>query len=88
MARSAEKATLLTTPGIAFVVGTLDDPDILTGIAQAADVVVHAASADHPGSVVNLVTVLERSAKTPIQTTGSSIVAQTTPMGTMPPRRR
>ena len=88
MARSAEKATLLTTRGIASVAGALDDPDILTGVAQAADVVVYAASADHPGLVVTLVTALERSAKTLIQTTGSSIVAQTTPMGTMPPRRR
>lgn len=75
LARSAEKAALLTTRGIVPVVGTLDDPDILTETAQTADAVVHAASADHPGSVVTLVTALERSGKTLIHTTGSSIVA-------------
>ena len=43
--------------------------------ADAADAVIHAASADHPGSVVTLVSALERSGKTLIYTTGSGIVA-------------
>ena len=43
--------------------------------ALAADAVVHAANADHPGAVVTLLAALERSGKTLIHTTGSAIVA-------------
>jgi nucleoside-diphosphate-sugar epimerase len=75
LVRSASKVPLLEARGIDAVLGTLDDPDVLTGAAQAADVVLHAASADHPASVVTLVTALERSGKTLIHTTGSAIVA-------------
>ena len=50
-------------------------PKFCTKAAQAADAVIHAASADHPGSVVTLVTALERSGKLLIHTTGSAIVA-------------
>lgn len=75
LARSEEKAQMLESRGIAAVLGTLDDPDVLTDAAQAADAVIHAASADHPGSVLTLVTALERSGKTLIHTTGSAIVA-------------
>ena len=53
------------------VTGTLDDPEILTNAAQSADAVINAASADHPGSVVTLVTALERSGKLLIHTAGS-----------------
>jgi nucleoside-diphosphate-sugar epimerase len=69
------KIPLLNALGINPVVGTLDAPEILAGAAQAADAVIHAASADHPGSVVTLVTALERSEKLLINTTGSAIVA-------------
>jgi nucleoside-diphosphate-sugar epimerase len=75
LVRNEEKASLLEARGIAPVLGTLDDPDILARAAQAADIVIHAASADHPASVVTLVTALERSGKTLIHTTGSAIVA-------------
>ncbi|MFG1464862.1 NAD-dependent epimerase/dehydratase family protein [Xanthobacter sp. DSM 24535] len=75
LARSEEKATLLKARGIEPVLGTLDTSEILTKAAQAADAVIHAASADHPGSVVTLVTALERSGKVLIHTTGSAIVA-------------
>ncbi|MGJ6121484.1 NAD-dependent epimerase/dehydratase family protein [Mycolicibacterium sp. Y3] len=75
LVRSEEKAKVLQSRGIATILGTLDDPDILTSAAQAADTVIHAASADHAGSTVTLVTALERSGKTLIHTTGSSIVA-------------
>jgi nucleoside-diphosphate-sugar epimerase len=73
--KEKEKIPLLKVRGINPVVGTLDDPEILTSAAQAADAVIHAASADHSGSVVTLVTALERSGKLLITTTGSAIVA-------------
>ena len=75
LVRSANKIPLLKERGIEPVLGTLDDPEILTHAADAADAVIHAASADHPGSVVTLVSALERSGKALIYTTGSDIVA-------------
>ena len=71
LARSREQAQLLKTRGMDSVTGTLDDPEILTNAAQSADAVINAASADHPGSVVTLVTALERSGKLLIHTAGS-----------------
>jgi hypothetical protein len=41
LARSADMVPLLKARGINSVVGTLDDVDILTKAAQAADAVVH-----------------------------------------------
>jgi hypothetical protein len=75
LAKSGEQVLLLKARGIDSVVGTLDDPEILTKAAQSADAVINAASADHPGSIVTLVTALERSGKLLIHTTGSAIVA-------------
>ena len=75
LVRSEAKIPLLKAQGIETVVGTLDDVDIVTRAAQAADAVIHAASADHPGSVVTLVTALERSGKALIHTSGSAVVA-------------
>lgn len=75
LVRSEAKIPLLKERGVNPVVGTLDDCQILTKAAQAADAVIHAASADHPGSVVTLVTALERSGKLLIHTSGSAIVA-------------
>ncbi|HEY0162618.1 MAG TPA: NAD-dependent epimerase/dehydratase family protein, partial [Edaphobacter sp.] len=75
LVRSEEKALLLQQRGIQPVLGNLDDSDILTKAAQAADAVIHTASADHPGSVITLIAALERTGKTLIHTTGSSIVA-------------
>jgi nucleoside-diphosphate-sugar epimerase len=75
LVRSKEKAPLLKERGIEPLLGTLDDPETLTHAADAADAVIHAASADHPGSVVTLVSALERSEKALIYTTGSGIVA-------------
>jgi nucleoside-diphosphate-sugar epimerase len=74
LVRTAEKALLLKDRGIEPVLGTLDDSEIITSAAHAADAVIHAASADHPGSVVTLIAALERSGKTLICTTGSGIV--------------
>ena len=77
LVRSTEsaKAPPLKDRGIEPILGNLDDPDTLTDAATSADAVVHAASADHPGSVVTLLAALERSGKTFIHTTGSAIVA-------------
>jgi len=75
LVRSREKALLLKERGIDPIVGTLDDWGVLTDAAHAADAVIHAASADHPGSVLTLVGALERTAKPLIYTTGSGIVA-------------
>jgi nucleoside-diphosphate-sugar epimerase len=75
LVRSEGKIPLLRERGIEPVHGTLDDAEILTQAATAADAVIHAASADHPASVVTLVSALERSGKALICTTGSGIAA-------------
>ena len=75
LVRSAQSIPLLEDRGIESVLGNLDDPEIITKTAHEADAVIHAASADHPGSVVTLIAALERSGKTLICTTGSGIVA-------------
>ena len=75
LVRSAERVPLLKDRGIDPVLGTLDDSEIITNAAHEADAVIHAASADHPGSVVTLIAALERTGKTLICTTGSGIVA-------------
>ena len=74
LVRSAESITLLKDRGIESVVGNLDDPEIITKTAQAADAVIHAASADNAGAVMTLIGALERTGKTLICTTGSGIV--------------
>lgn len=75
LVRPAEKAILLKDRGVESVLGTLDDSEIITNAAQAADAVIHAASADHAGAVLTLIAALERSGKTLICTTGSGIAA-------------
>jgi len=75
LVRSAESIPLLKDRGIESVLGNLDDPEVVTKTAHEADAVIHAASADHPGSVVTLIAALERSGKTLICTTGSGIAA-------------
>jgi nucleoside-diphosphate-sugar epimerase len=74
LVRSAEKADAVRAFGIAPVMGTLDDGDILAQAARAADVVVNAASADHKGAVVALLEAISGSGKPFIHTSGSSIV--------------
>lgn len=75
LARNAERAALLEGRGIAPVVGTLDDVDILADAASAADAVVNAANADHPFAARALAHALEGSNKVLIHTSGTSIVA-------------
>lgn len=74
LVRSAEKADAVRAVGIAPLLGTLDDADILIQAARAADIVVNAASADHKGSVIAMLDALAGSGKLLIHTSGSSIV--------------
>ena len=74
LVRSPEKAEAVRARGIQPVLGTLDDGEILAQAAQAADIVVNAASADHKGAVVAMLDALAGSGKPFIHTSGSSIV--------------
>jgi len=74
LVRSQDKADAVRARGIEPVLGTLDDAEILSHAARAADVVVNAASADHKGAVVALLDTLKGSGKTFIHTSGSSII--------------
>lgn len=74
LVRTEEQADQLRAIGIAPVLGTLEDADVLTTQAQAADVTVNAASSDHAGAVDTLLAALDSSGKTLVHTSGSSIV--------------
>ncbi len=74
LVRSEEKAKLLEAKNIKPIVGSLDDSEIMANAAKEADIVIHTANVDHPASIYTLVSALERSGKTLITTTGSSIV--------------
>jgi nucleoside-diphosphate-sugar epimerase len=74
LVRSPEKADSVRAYGIEPLLGTLDDAEILSRAAKAADVVVNAANADHKDSVVALLDALAGSGKPLIHTSGSSIV--------------
>ena len=74
LVRSQEKADAVRTKGIQPLLGTLDDGERLAQAAQAADIVVNAASADHMGAVAALLGALAGSGKPFIHTSGSSIV--------------
>src|ERR1700721_2752928 len=74
LVRTREKADAVRTRGIQPLLGTLDDGECLAQAAQAADIVVNAASADHNGAVAALLGALAGSGKLFIHTSGSSIV--------------
>jgi nucleoside-diphosphate-sugar epimerase len=74
LARSSANAERLAKSGIDPVLGTLDDADVLTRAARAADGVINAASADHVGAVRALLTGLEGSGKPLLHTSGSSVI--------------
>ena len=74
LVRSREKADAVRVRGIQPLLGTLDDGERLAEAAQAADIVVNAASADHEGAVAALLGALAGSGKLFIHTSGSSIV--------------
>ncbi|KAI1721944.1 NAD dependent epimerase/dehydratase family domain-containing protein [Ditylenchus destructor] len=75
--RRPELGAKLERLGIQPVVGTLDDRELLIAQAKQADAVINAASSDHRGAVEALLDGLERSGKTFLHTTGSTIVSDT-----------
>src|SRR5437016_2537261 len=74
LVRSLEKADAVRARGIQPLLGALDEGVRLAQAAQAADIVVNAASADHKGAVVAMLDALAGSGKPFIHTSGSSIV--------------
>jgi nucleoside-diphosphate-sugar epimerase len=74
LARSDHSAAALQKLGIAPVRGTLDDAAALAAAAQAADLTVGAASADHRGAAEAIVKALSGTGKAYLHTSGSSIV--------------
>ncbi len=74
LVRSEARAKQARARGIAPLLGTLDDGEVLAGAARAADAVIDAASADHPASAGALLTALEGSGKVFLRTSGTSIV--------------
>jgi len=75
LVRSNEKADAAAAHGVDPVVGSLDDADLLSAEASAADAVVNAASSDHLGAVEALISGLSDSGKPLIHSSGSSVVA-------------
>lgn len=74
LVRSVEQAEELKALGITPVIGTLEDSELLTRQARAADGVINAASSDHRGAVLALIEGLKGSNKPFLHTSGSSIV--------------
>ena len=79
LVRSDSRAEQAQARGILPVLGTLDDGEVLSEAAGAADAVIDAASADHPASVETFLAALEGSGKAYLRTSGTSIVG--TPAG-------
>ena len=67
-------AASLAAHMISPVSGTLDDLDVLTRAAHAADAVIHCADSDHAASARALVDALAGTGKRLLHTSGSSIV--------------
>jgi nucleoside-diphosphate-sugar epimerase len=74
LTRGTRSAEQLAAIGIQPVLGTLDDAELLTREARAADGVINTASADHAGAVRALVAGLEGSGRPLLHTSGSSVV--------------
>jgi len=72
--RRTEQAEDLKRLNIEPVIGSLDDTDLLTAEARAADAVINAASSDHRGAVQARIGALEGTNKPFLHTSGSSIV--------------
>ena len=77
LARDEGRAALLRDRDITPVVGTLDDFDVLDGAARAADAVINAANADNPFAARVLVDALRGSGKRLVQTSGTTVIADT-----------
>ncbi|MDR3411863.1 MAG: NAD-dependent epimerase/dehydratase family protein [Formivibrio sp.] len=74
LVRNPEQADRLAALGIAPVLGTLDDHDLLVLEAQQADAVINAASSDHRAAVEALLHGLRGSGKPFLHTSGSSVI--------------
>nr|WP_315400572.1 NAD-dependent epimerase/dehydratase family protein [uncultured Duganella sp.] len=74
LVRQPEQIAELKKIGVAGVVGSLDDRDLLITQARAADAVVNAASSDDRGAVEAIIEGLAGSGKVFLHTSGSSIV--------------
>jgi nucleoside-diphosphate-sugar epimerase len=74
LVRSQDNATRLVERGIEPVLGTLDDAELLTAEARAADGVINTASADHAGALRALIVGLKSSSKALLHTSGSSVI--------------
>ena len=75
LVRDPAKRDAVRRTGIEPVLGTLDDPALLTREARSADATVNAASSDDRQAVETLVAALAGSGKALIHTSGSSIIA-------------
>lgn len=74
LVRSEERAAEVRERGIAPVIGTLDDAEVLATAAGEADAVINAANADHRGGAEALLSALDGSGKAFLHTSGSSLV--------------
>jgi nucleoside-diphosphate-sugar epimerase len=74
LTRTRERADELEARGIAPVVGSLKDWDLLIAQAKAADAVINAADADDAYAASALLTALRGTAKTLLHTSGTSVV--------------
>lgn len=74
LVRKPEQIAELQKIGVAGVVGSLDDRDLLIAQARAADAVINAASSDNRAAVEAIIDGLAGSGKVFLHTSGSSIV--------------
>ncbi|TSD89336.1 NAD-dependent epimerase/dehydratase family protein [Mycobacterium sp. KBS0706] len=74
LVRSPNKGAGVRAKGIEPVIGTLDDAELLTAEARAADAVVNAADSDHQGAVEALLAGLAGTGRPFIHTSGTSLV--------------
>ncbi|MDE1173986.1 MAG: NAD-dependent epimerase/dehydratase family protein [Parvibaculaceae bacterium] len=74
LVRDPAKVAAVSATGVIPVMGTLNDHDVLTREAQAADAVVNAASSDDRAAIGTIVAALAGSGKALIHTSGTSIV--------------
>lgn len=75
LARDKNKAELLESRGIAPVVGTLDNLELLHNISKISDVIINTASTHHAFAIRSILEAIRNTGKTFIHTSGSSIVS-------------
>ena len=74
LVRDSTKVAGVEALGIKSVVASLDDGEVLTREARAADAVISAASADHAASVRAMLAGMEGTNKPLLHTSGSSVI--------------